>query len=106
MAQHCAPMVVYYSPTLQNGWLQSIGATFRNAASNFAVSSHLQGWNSGNIDLRDPVDNCNGRDGGGDDGGYGDADDDSCWWSQWLGTDIGLRVLKNRHGGQCLRAGL
>lgn len=108
MVQHCVRTVAYYNPTPQSDWLQSIGATFRNAASSFAASSHPQDWSIGSNDLRNLADSCSGCDDEGDDGNCGDdVDDDSCHWSLYrLGTGIGLKVLKSRRVRRCLHAGL
>lgn len=101
MVQHGAQRVVCYNLRSPSGWLQLIGATFRNATLSFVVSSHQDG-----NDLRDLADNCNGRDGGEGDCGDG-ASDDNCQWSQcWLGTGTDWRVLKNRRGGSCLHVDL
>lgn len=63
----------------QNGWLQLIGAIFRNAVSSSSESSHPQDWSTGSSALKDPVDSYNGRGGeGGEDECGDDVGDDSC----------------------------
>jgi hypothetical protein len=103
MARHYALRVVYCNLTPPSGWLQRIGATFRNATLSFVVNNHPGGWTGS--DLMGLADNCSDHD-----GGDGDCGDDACddnWQRSlcWLGTGTGWRVLRSRRGS-CRHADL